>query len=67
MFEHVVLRRSPNYFARLYGLLKPDGPLLNHCITAGLPEDTRGLGSDIGEFIEKCVFPRAARARVQSH
>jgi cyclopropane-fatty-acyl-phospholipid synthase len=57
MFEHVGLRKLPVYFARLYELLRPGGLLLNHGITAGLPENTEGLGGDIGEFIEKYVFP----------
>jgi cyclopropane-fatty-acyl-phospholipid synthase len=57
MFEHVGLRKLPNYFARLYSLLKPGGLVLNHGITAGLPENTEGLGGDISEFIEKYVFP----------
>jgi cyclopropane-fatty-acyl-phospholipid synthase len=57
MFEHVGLAKLPNYFSRLYDLLRPGGLLLNHGITAGSPENTRGLGSDIGEFVERYVFP----------
>jgi cyclopropane-fatty-acyl-phospholipid synthase len=57
MFEHVGLHRLPSYFARLHSLLNPGGLLLNHGITAGMPENTQGLGGDISEFIEKYVFP----------
>jgi cyclopropane-fatty-acyl-phospholipid synthase len=57
MFEHVGLPKLPNYFTRLYNLLRPGGLLLNHGITAGSPENTRGLGGEISEFVEKYVFP----------
>ncbi len=57
MFEHVGLRKLSSYFERLYSILSPGGLLLNHGITAGLPENTQGLGGDISEFIEKYVFP----------
>ena len=57
MFEHVGSDQLPGYFKRLHDLLLPGGLLLNHGITAGSPDNTGGLGSDISEFIEKYVFP----------
>ena len=57
MFEHVGMQKLPRYFGRLHDLLAPGGLLLNHGITAGSPDNTGGLGSDISEFIEKYVFP----------
>ena len=57
MFEHVGAEQLPRYFKHLHDLLAPGGLLLNHGITAGSPDNTQGLGSDISEFIEKYVFP----------
>ncbi len=57
MFEHVGLRRLPDYFGQLHQRLRPGGLLLNHGIAAGSPENTAGLGGEISEFVEKYVFP----------
>jgi len=57
MFEHVGADQLPRYFKRRQDLLAPGGLLLNHCITAGSPDNTGGLSSDISEFIEKYAFP----------
>ena len=56
MFEHVGKKNLPNYFSKIYQLLKPGGLVLNHGITA-TNLDTDGLGSDISEFVEQYVFP----------
>ncbi len=56
MFEHVGLRKLPEYFAKMQRLLRPGGLALNHGITHTLPGGSE-LGSDIGGFVEKYVFP----------
>jgi cyclopropane-fatty-acyl-phospholipid synthase len=56
MFEHVGRARLPEYFAKIHRLLKPGGLLLNHGITAGGTRNLQ-LGSGLGEFIEKYIFP----------
>ena len=56
MFEHVGKKNLPQYFGKIYQLLKPGGLVLNHGITAA-NHDTDGLGSGISEFIEQYVFP----------
>jgi cyclopropane-fatty-acyl-phospholipid synthase len=56
MFEHVGRKNLPLYFAKLRRLVKPGGLVLNHGITLNAPE-LRELGSDIGEFVDKYVFP----------
>ena len=52
--EHVGQAQLPGYFAFLYGKLKPEGRLLNHCITrtAGNEPTRRPDG-----FINRYVFP----------
>jgi cyclopropane-fatty-acyl-phospholipid synthase len=56
MFEHVGRHNLGTYFARIHALLNPGGLLMNHGITlAGI--DSVALGADIGEFIERYVFP----------
>jgi len=52
--EHVGKAQLPGYFAFLYGKLKPEGRLLNHCITrtAGTEPARRPDG-----FINRYVFP----------
>ncbi|MBI2708111.1 MAG: class I SAM-dependent methyltransferase [Actinobacteria bacterium] len=54
MFEHVGAARLDEYFARLYGLLRPGGRLLNHGI-ARRP-GPRARFSRHG-FIDRYVFP----------
>jgi cyclopropane-fatty-acyl-phospholipid synthase len=56
MFEHVGVRRLPDYFGKMHRLLRPGGLALNHGITHTAPGGTE-LGSDIGEFVERYVFP----------
>lgn len=56
MVEHVGVARLPGYFAALRDALKPGGFVLNHGITHnGL--HGAGLGSGIGEFVDRYVFP----------
>jgi cyclopropane-fatty-acyl-phospholipid synthase len=56
MFEHVGVRQLPGYFGKLFRMLKPGGLVMNHGITHTAPGGTE-LGSDIGEFVERYVFP----------
>jgi cyclopropane-fatty-acyl-phospholipid synthase len=56
MFEHVGRAQLPEYFAKIRRLLKPGGLLLNHGITAGGTRNPQ-LGSGLGDFIEKYIFP----------
>lgn len=56
MFEHVGQKNFPAYFGKIYRLLKPGGLVLNHGITAG-QVDGGELGSGMGEFIDRYVFP----------
>ncbi|MFP3700395.1 class I SAM-dependent methyltransferase, partial [Burkholderia sp. SIMBA_013] len=44
------------YFAKLRRLLKPGGLIMNHGITAAGVYNAE-LGSGMGEFIEKYIFP----------
>ncbi len=56
MFEHVGRARLPGYFAKIRRLLRPGGLALNHGITAaGL--HNAALGSGLGDFIERYIFP----------
>lgn len=56
MFEHVGVARLTDYFATLRRALKPGGFVLNHGITHNALHG-EGLGSGIGDFIERYVFP----------
>jgi len=56
MFEHVGRARLPTYFAKIHRLLAPGGLLLNHGITAGGTRNVQ-LGSGIGDFVERWIFP----------
>jgi cyclopropane-fatty-acyl-phospholipid synthase len=56
MFEHVGRDNLAAYFGKIARLLRPGGLLLNHGITHTVPGQ-RELGSDIGEFIDRYVFP----------
>ena len=56
MFEHVGVRRFPNYFGKIYRVLKPGGLVLNHGITLNLV-DAQNLGSGISDFVDDYVFP----------
>jgi cyclopropane-fatty-acyl-phospholipid synthase len=63
MFEHVGLRRLPGYFGKLFRMLRPGGLVMNHGITHTAPGGTE-LGSDIGEFVQRYVFPGGELAHV---
>ena len=56
MFEHVGQINMPAYFGKVFRLLKPGGLAINHGITAGSIYPGQ-LGSGMGEFIEKYIFP----------
>ena len=56
MFEHVGQARMPEYFARIYRLLKPGGLVMNHGITTGGVHAGQ-LGAGMGDFIDKYIFP----------
>jgi len=56
MFEHVGRAKLPTYFAKIHRLLAPGGLLLNHGITAGGTRNVQ-LGSGIGDFVERWIFP----------
>ncbi|MFC7493480.1 MULTISPECIES: class I SAM-dependent methyltransferase [unclassified Nocardioides] len=51
--EHIGLKNYPAYFSWIRDRLKPQGRLLNHCITRN---DNRGKAS-AGAFIDRYVFP----------
>ena len=56
MFEHVGQANMQAYFGKIFRLLKPGGLVMNHGITAAniLPGE---LGSGMGEFVGKYIFP----------
>lgn len=56
MFEHVGRAQLEAYFAKLRNLLRPEGMLLNHGITSAGVYNAE-LGSGMGEFIERYIFP----------
>jgi len=56
MFEHVGRAQLQEYFAKLGRLLRPGGLVMNHGITAAGVYNAQ-LGSGMGEFIEKYIFP----------
>ncbi|MCL2542713.1 MAG: class I SAM-dependent methyltransferase, partial [Nocardioidaceae bacterium] len=51
--EHIGVDNYPAYFSFIEGKLKPEGRLLNHCITR---HDSRG-SNKAGAFIDRYVFP----------
>ena len=55
MAEHVGMDRLPGYASHLFGLLAPEGRLLNHAI-ARRP-GPRGDGGSSTSFIDRYVFP----------
>jgi cyclopropane-fatty-acyl-phospholipid synthase len=57
MFEHVGLRNLAQYFAAITAVLRDRGLFLNHGITA-TDVQSRPVGSGVGEFIDRHVFPR---------
>jgi cyclopropane-fatty-acyl-phospholipid synthase len=50
--EHIGVRNYPAYFAFLRDHLRPEGRLLNHCITR-----THNRREETGAFIDRYVFP----------
>jgi cyclopropane-fatty-acyl-phospholipid synthase len=52
--EHIGMRQLPGYFSFLLGKLKPEGRLLNHCITR---PDNNEPAARKGGFINRYVFP----------
>jgi cyclopropane-fatty-acyl-phospholipid synthase len=56
MFEHVGRANLGAYFRAIHRLLKPGGLALNHGITSSAVDGSE-LGSGMGEFIEKYIFP----------
>jgi cyclopropane-fatty-acyl-phospholipid synthase len=52
--EHIGKDQLPGYFKFLYGKLRPEGRLLNHCITR---PDNVGPATVRGGFINRYVFP----------
>jgi cyclopropane-fatty-acyl-phospholipid synthase len=56
MFEHVGLKNLAGYFQGVAAVLRDRGLFLNHGITA-TDVDNRPVGSGVGDFIEKYVFP----------
>jgi cyclopropane-fatty-acyl-phospholipid synthase len=52
--EHIGQAQLPGYFSFLLGKLRPEGRLLNHCITR---PDNRGSARVAGGFINRYVFP----------
>ena len=63
MFEHVGRRRFPQYFGTIHRLLEPGGMVLNHGITHNMP-GADSLGSGMGDFIDRYVFPGGELAHV---
>lgn len=65
MFEHVGRSHLPEYFAQVYGLLKPGGLFLNHGISrrAGSEEEKQGFVQQRifgrGTFLQRYIFPDA--------
>ncbi len=56
MFEHVGRRRLPEYFGAVRDMLRERGLFMNHGITAA-DVDQRPVGSGVGDFISRHVFP----------
>ena len=50
--EHIGVRNYPSYFSFLRGRLRPEGRLLNHCITR-----SHNRREETGAFIDRYVFP----------
>ena len=56
MFEHVGRAQLTAYFSKVRRLLRPGGLVMNHGITSGGTYNAQ-LGSGMGDFIEKYIFP----------
>ncbi len=57
MFEHVGKDNLPGYFGRISSLLKDDGVVMNHGITATDP-DSGEVPMDGSGFMDRYVFPQ---------
>ncbi len=53
MFEHVGIKRLPQYFTKIRRVLKPDGVFLNH----GITNDNDWPNTPITQFCNYYVFP----------
>jgi len=56
MFEHVGLANLRHYFSSVSGVLRDRGLFMNHGITSA-DLDGRPIGSGVGDFVHKYVFP----------
>ncbi len=56
MFEHVGVRKLPEYFNKINKLLKPGGLLMNHGVTSST-FDNDAIDGGGAEFIQRYVFP----------
>ena len=56
MFEHVGLENLREYFASVIAVLRDRGLFLNHGITSS-DLDNYPIGSGVGDFVNKYVFP----------
>lgn len=56
MFEHVGLANLRQYFSSVASVLRDRGLFLNHGITSA-DLDGRPIGSGVGDFVHKYVFP----------
>lgn len=65
MFEHVGRAQLADYFAKLSRLIKPGGLIMNHGITSAGVYNAE-LGSGMGEFIEKYIFPGGELTHISS-
>ncbi|MGZ5115865.1 MAG: class I SAM-dependent methyltransferase [Burkholderiales bacterium] len=63
MFEHVGVPKLPDYFSKIYRLLKPGGLAMNHGITSMGINDV-DAGPDTDEFIQGYVFPEGELTHV---
>ncbi len=62
MFEHVGIKRLPQYFTKIRRVLKPDGVFLNH----GITNDTGWQDTPITRFCNHYVFPDGELTRISS-
>jgi len=65
MFEHVGVQQLAEYFARINGLLAPDGIVMNHGITT-TNVDNGATPYGGGQFIDQYVFPHGELAHLST-
>jgi cyclopropane-fatty-acyl-phospholipid synthase len=63
MFEHVGVRKLPQYFAKIHSLLKPGGIVMNHGITSST-FDNETMSDGGRDFIDRYVFPEGELTHV---